>query len=188
MPAAVILDACVLYPAPLRDVLLELSVEGIYRARWTERIHKEWMSNLRKVRPDLKPENLQRTRLLMDQAVPGCLVTGYEILIDGLRLPDPDDRHVLAAALVAGAEVIVTFNGKDFPGKTLVPYGIEARHPDEFLMSLLAMARDPVCQAIKRLRARLKKPPMTVEEYLACLERQGLPGFVAGMRKFAGTI
>lgn len=160
----VIFDSCVLYRAPLRDVLLELSVEGIFRARWTDQIHEEWIRNVLATRPDIDPGQLAPTRALMDQAVPDCLVTGHESLADRLKLPDPDDRHVLAAAIVARAGAIVTFNTKDFPECVLEPYGIEAQHPDDFLIYQFDLAPGAVCTAIKRLRERLKRPPMTVEE------------------------
>src|SRR5436309_15327350 len=118
----VILDACVLYPAPLRDLLLWLALLGLYRPRWTEMIHDEWMRSLLKERPDLTRDRLERTRDLMDKAVPDCLVAGYEGLIAGITLPDPDDRHVLAAAIHGNAEIIVTYNLKDFPTDTLADH------------------------------------------------------------------
>src|SRR5438045_1156639 len=129
----VILDACVLYPAPLRDLLLWLAVTGLYRPRWTEMIHQEWMENLLKARPDLLRDRLERTRDLMNQAVPDCLVLGHEGLINGLSLPDPHDRHVLAAAIHGGAEGIVTYNLADFPATALTAHGILAQHPDDFI-------------------------------------------------------
>src|SRR5438094_5200959 len=120
----VVLDACVLYPAPLRDLLLWLAVIGLYRPRWTEAIHQEWMENLIRERPDLSRDRLDRTRNLMNQSVPDCLVSGYEELIASLALPDPNDRHVLAAAIHAGAESIVTYNLSDFPAVTLATHGV----------------------------------------------------------------
>jgi hypothetical protein len=93
-----IYDACVLYPASLRDFLLRLAMTELFRARWTDHIHGEWMRSVLNNRKDLTAGQLERTRQLMDQAVPDCLVTDYEDLIDSLELPDPDDRHVLAAA------------------------------------------------------------------------------------------
>lgn len=108
-------DACVLYPAPLRDFLMWLGLSGRFRARWSAEIHDEWKRNLLANRPDLNASQLGRTSDLMDNAIPGALVTGHEDLIAGLQLPDPDDRHVLAAAIRCNASVIVTFNEKDFP-------------------------------------------------------------------------
>ncbi len=93
-------DACVLYPASLRDLLMHLALTDLFRARWTNAIHDEWIQALRETRPDLKPEQLERTRQLMNAHVRDCLVTGFEGLIPALTLPDPGDRHVLAAAIV----------------------------------------------------------------------------------------
>lgn len=102
-------------PAPLRNLLLRLALADLFRVRWTDRIHEEWIRSVLAQRPDLLPEQLGRTRDLMDRAVPDCLVTGYEGLIDTLDLPDLDDRHVLAAAIRSQASVIVTYNLRDFP-------------------------------------------------------------------------
>src|SRR5215813_13223617 len=118
-------DACVLYPAPLRDLLMWLALTGLFNARWTDQIHDEWIRNVLADRPDLKAEQLERTRLLMNTKVRDCLVTGYDDLIERLTLPDPDDRHVLAAAIRAGADVIVTINLRDFPEPTLAQFSIE---------------------------------------------------------------
>lgn len=137
VPVTAVYDANVLYPAPLRDLFIRLAQAGVVRARWTEEIHDEWVRNLLVDRPDLTPERLLRTRTLMNDAVRDCLVTGYDHWIPTLSLPDAGDRHVLAAALCAGAEVIVTFNLKDFPSEFLVPHGIAAVHPDEFVVNLL---------------------------------------------------
>ncbi len=115
MAFVVIYDACVLYPAPVRDLLLRIATTGIVRARWSERILDECFRNIVVQRPDLAPQALERTRRLMREAVPDCMVTGFEHLEDGLDLPDPDDRHVLAAAIRANAQTIVTFNLRDFP-------------------------------------------------------------------------
>ena len=93
------LDACVLYPAPLRDLLLSLAAAEIYRAKWSQQILDEWTRNLIANRPDLDPQRLQITCTRMNVAVPDSLVTGYEDLIESLELPDPDDRHVLAVAI-----------------------------------------------------------------------------------------
>ena len=101
-----------------------------------DQIHEEWIRNVLKDRPDLTEQQLTRTRQLMDEAVPDSLVTGYEPLIDNLKLPDVDDRHVLAAAIRAKAEVIVTFNRKDFPADTLAEFDIFTQHPDDFVDSL----------------------------------------------------
>ena len=110
----------------------------------------------------------------MNKAVPDCLVDGYQNLIESLELPDPDDRHVLAAAIRCGAQIIVTKNLKDFPSEVLHPYGIEAQHPDEFLEYQFGLRPNLVIRAAKEQRARWKNPPLTAEEYLERLSVQGL--------------
>ena len=103
-------DACVLYPAGLRSLMMWLAVHGLIRPKWSEQIHEEWMRNVLKDRPDLTPAQLERTRRLMDEHGGDCLVTGYEQHIASLTLPDMDDRHVVAAGIEAGADAIITWN------------------------------------------------------------------------------
>lgn len=167
-------DACVLYPAPLRDLLMHLAISGLFRARWTARIHEEWMRNLLAKRPDLTREQLERTRDLMDASVPDCLVAGYEGLESHLTLPDRDDRHVLAAAILCQAGTIVTYNIKDFPAEALAPLGITAQHPDEFIQHAFGINPAAVITAVRDHRALLKHPPRNVEELLRSYLNQGL--------------
>ena len=174
-------DACVLYPAPLRDLLLHLALTDLFRARWTDRIHEEWIRSVLASRPDLDARQLARTRSLMDLAVPDALVTGYEGLIEQLALPDPDDRHVLAAAIRAQAGVIVTYNLKDFPAEQLVPYGIEVQHPDEFVAHLLDLAPGAVCAAVRDQRQALRNPPRSVRELLDTFLSLGLASTVSAL-------
>lgn len=183
-----IYDACTLYPAPLRDLLMHLALTDLFRARWTDQIHDEWIRSVLADRPDLKPEQLRRTRSLMDAHVRDCLVTGYEELIEGLTLPDPADRHVLAAAIRGSASVIVTFNLDDFPPEYLDKFGIEAQHPDQFITHLIDLAPAAVCAAAKRHRASLKNPPKAVDEYLGALAKQHLPETVRRLREFEALI
>lgn len=135
----VVYDANVLYPSMLRDILLRLAGSGNFRARWTNKILDEVFRNLKSNRPDLDPTKLDRTRNLMRQAVDDCLVTGYEDLVESLCLPDRDDRHVLAAAIRCGAQVIVTVNKRDFPKTRLEPFDIEAQSADEFLCNQIGL-------------------------------------------------
>lgn len=106
----VIYDACVLYPAPLRDLLKRLALTDLYWARWTDMIHDEWTRNVLKQRPDLKGEDLERTRSPMNGHVRDSLVTGFEHLIPSVELPDADDRHVVAAAIHGGASLLRKLN------------------------------------------------------------------------------
>lgn len=173
-PFTAIYDACVLYPAPLRDLLMWLGLSGRFRARWSAQIHDEWKRNLLANRPDLTQAQLDRTSALMELAIPDGLVTDHEVLIAGLILPDPDDRHVLAAAIRCNASVIVTFNERDFPREMLSPFGIEAQHPDLFIENLFDLDPAAVVAAAQRQRAQLKNPPMDADHYIDVLLRQGL--------------
>jgi predicted nucleic acid-binding protein len=167
-------DACVLYPAQLRDLLLRVALSDAFKARWTDQIHDEWINSLLRDRPDVPAERLTRTRELMNRAVPDCLVTGYEPYIEQLTLPDPDDRHVLAAAIRCQAGVIVTLNMRDFPDELVARYGISVQHPDEFLAHLFDLKPAVVCTAVREMRASLANPPKTVDQLLDDLFKAGL--------------
>lgn len=169
-----IYDACVLYPAPLRDLLMQLALAELFQARWTAKIHDEWMRNVQANRTDITWEKLVRVRDLMNSHVEEALVNGYEDLIPVLELPDPDDRHVLAAAIVAKADVIITFNLKDFPVSKLKQYEIEAIHPDEFIADLILTYPEEVADVVECCRQRLRNPSKSVDEFLEILLRQGL--------------
>jgi len=184
----VVYDACVLYPAPLRDFLMQLALTDLCQAKWSDAIHDEWTRNVLADRPDLKSEQLQRTRDLMNSHVRDALVTGYEFLIPALSLPDVDDRHVLAAAIRGQASGIVTFNLQDFPTEELAKYDIEAIHPDEFIADLYDIDAAKVLQAAAAHRRRLNNPEKTVEEYLDTLLKQGLPQTVNLLRGMATAI
>lgn len=159
-----------------------LARTDLFRARWTAAIHDEWIRSVLEDRPDLTRARLERTRDLMNATVRDCLVTDYEDLIDTLTLPDADDRHVLAAAIRAQAQVIVTYNLADFPISVLRSYGMEAQHPDDFVSQLLDSASAVVCRAVKQQREALKNPPKTAHEFLETLERQHLAQTVARLR------
>lgn len=182
----VIYDSCVLYPAPLRDLLMRLALTDLYQAKWTKDIHREWICNLLKNRPDLLKERLEKTRSKMDLHVRDCLIEEYEELIDTLKLPDSNDRHVLAAAIKANAQTIVTYNLSDFPSLALSKYGVEAQHPDEFLRHLFDLAPSKFMHTVEETRLSLKYPPKTIEEYLIILKKQSLPQTVICLKEYAG--
>jgi predicted nucleic acid-binding protein len=187
-PPAAVIDACVLYSAPIRDLIVRLAQAGLIQARWSDKIHEEWMRNLLQNNPRVSRERLDRTRSLMDAAIPDCRVTDHLQLVDSLTLPDPDDRHVLAAAIHAGATLIVTFNLLDFPLQSLAPHGVEARHPDALFSELLDATPEEFCAAARLQRLALKNPPMTVEEFLAKLEEVGLPRTALRLRNCADRL
>ncbi|HDS3856734.1 TPA: PIN domain-containing protein [Legionella pneumophila] len=179
----VLYDACVLYPAPLRDLLMQLALTDLYRAKWTNRIHEEWIRNVLKNRPDISRNILEKTRDLMNFHSLDSLVEQFEDIEASLQLPDANDNHVLAAAIVSNSDVILTFNLKDFPASELDKYGIEAQHPDDFLMHLTDLDFDLFCDALKETRGRLRNPPKTIEQYLETLLNQGLSKTVSFLLK-----
>ncbi|WP_354692800.1 hypothetical protein [Phytobacter sp. RSE-02] len=124
----------------------------------------------------------------MNIALPDANVTGYESLIAGLELPDEDDRHVLAAAIRAKAEIIVTLNHKDFPQAALNTFDIEALHPDDFISDLFDLNHALVLEAVRRQRQSLRHPPLTVDEFLAMLLKQGLPMTVKALEGYRYAI
>lgn len=188
MSYTALFDANVLYPAPIRDILIQLAVTDLFRAKWSADIHREWIESLLRDQPYRDRAALERTRNLMDTAVRDCLVTGYNALIPSLSLPDPDDRHVLAAAIVGRCDVIVTQNLKDFPDEALSPFGIHAQHPDDFLSNHLNLAPGIFCDAARKVRARLKNPPFTAPQYLAVLTEQGLVATASELVQFSTLI
>jgi len=181
-----VLDACVLYPPSLRDLLMRLAVVGAYAPRWTEQIHAEWIRAVLNDNPGLALAQLERTRRLMNLINPQSVVSGFEEQIATLRLPDPDDRHVLAAAIVAGASHIVTFNKTDFPEAAVRPFNIKIAGPDDFVGALFDDDVDVCLEAIREHRASLKNPAKTPTEYLATLRAGRLNEFAARLELFTG--
>ena len=184
MAFTALIDANVLYSAPIRDVLLQLATAKLFRARWSCSIHNEWIRAATANRPDIDPARWTRLRNLMDAHAEDCIVTGYEPLIDVVTLPDNDDRHVMAAAIKGRADVIVTFNLKDYPTDVLEAYDLHAQHPDVFVRHLVDLYPGAVVASVRAVRTRLKNPPRSVDEYLQTLERQGLVSTVSELRAF----
>ena len=182
------LDANTLYPPTIRGVLLELAQADAYAPLWSEAVHQEWMRALAEKRPDLAGAPIARIRRLMEAYVGDVTVTNYEHLIPTLSLPDPDDRHVLAAALHGRANVIVTSNLGDFPAAALAPHSITAQSPDEFVLSLLTADGETVTAALAADRADLVNPALDVERYLGVLSRGGLPKSAAALRAHADKL
>lgn len=190
MAYIVLYDACVLYPSVLRDLLVELATPSyqLFQAKWTERIESEWLSNLIEDRPDLDPARLHRVVGMMRDAVPDCLVTNYEKLESGLGLPDSDDNHVLAAAIKAKAQAIITRNLKDFPADILQEFDIEAIHPDVFLINQFDLSSAKVLDGLKSIRARMLNPPFTANQYMERLAVDGLTAFSQKLIEFEHLI
>lgn len=178
-----ILDACVLYPAPIRDILLNLAEQELFIPKWSKIIEEEWIRNLLLNRPDLQRSKLERTVNAMSNAFPDAEVQGFEEIIDSLNLPDTNDNHVLAAGIKSESSLIITFNLKDFPLSDLSVYGIEAKNPDDFIVELLEKDEAKVNQGFLNQLNSLKNPPKTREELLETLRKCGLKKFYNSMIK-----
>lgn len=186
MPFAVVYDACALYPAPLRDLLMRIARTGIVQARWSDAILDECFASIARERPELDRERLARTRALMQAALPAATVHDFKHLVDGIELPDPDDRHVVAAAIRGGAQAIITFNLKDFPQEALRRFDIEAKHPDDFVIDCLDLAPALVANCVREQAAALRNPARSVGEVLSDLRAGGLVQAVAKLNELLG--
>lgn len=181
MAFVVVYDANVLYGNTLRDLLVRIAQAGVVQARWTNMILDEMLRNLAANHPGIEPE-LPRLRALMNDAIPDVLIEGHEPLIEGLKLPDPDDRHVLAAAIKAGAQVIVTSNLRDFPAEDLEAWNVEAKSPDDFVLDQIGLDDRIVWACVQQIADSHINPPETVDDILDTLERAGLVESVAALR------
>lgn len=184
----VVYDSCIFYSFTLRNLFVQLAMTGLFRAKWSEEIHDEWMSNLLQDRPGISQEKVKKIKDLIDKSVPDCLVRDYEPLVDTLDLPDAGDRHVLAAAIQCGADTIITNNLKDFPGGVLARFNIEAISPDHFLSDQWDLAPEIVLHSLKKCRERLVNPPFTADEYLQSLTQHGFITSVARLRPYSSII
>lgn len=173
-----VLDSCVLFPAQLRDIFMHLALKGVFRPRWSDEIHNEWIHAVLRNRPDLTNKQLQRTRFLMDSNVVGCLIKNYENYMPDINLPDKKDRHVVAVAIKSNADVIVTFNLKDFPEQELNKFNLIALHPDIFLEQLLINNTAKFINAIEQQIKMLKNPPISQKEFMRIWQKSKLPNTV----------
>lgn len=181
---AAFLDACVLYPPDYRDLLLRLAQAGAFQPLWSPEVQREWMQNLLLKRTDLTKERLEYTRQQMNRAFPHACVNGYEHIVDEVYgLPDQNDRHVVAAAHVGGAEYIVTENIKDFPSEALERFELEALRLEVFLMLLVELdirsngVPLTIGKGLAALRRGMRNPRKTQEELIAHWHERGLHDF-----------
>lgn len=183
MAFVVVYDANVLYPNVLRDVLIRVAQRGLVRARWTDAIVDEVFRNLQANRPDLSQERMSRTRDLMNASIRDVLIHGYEPLVKAVTLPDPNDRHVVAAAIRAHAQMIVTSNLRDFPAEELEKWDIEARHPDDFLVDQFHLNPIALHVVVQQIADDTSRPPLTFSDVLDGLERCGVTQATALLRR-----
>lgn len=183
MAFVVVYDANVLYGNAVRDLFIRLARAKVVQAKWTDRILDEALGNLSAKRPDVPTEKIAQLRQMIIAAVPDCRVEGYEPLVESLKLPDADDRHVLAAAIKAGAQVIVTSNLKDFPEDYLTTWDVAAKSPDDLLLDLIDLDDRVVWACVQEIAYSRRNPPETAEDVLDELERAGLVEAVAALRE-----
>jgi predicted nucleic acid-binding protein len=177
------LDACVLIPMPLTDLLLRLAEANTYRVLWSEDVLAEVERNLPRL--GVSPEKARCRVQQMRAEFPDALVTGYDALTPTM-LNHPKDRHVLAAAVRAGAALIVTHNLKDFPDQALSPYDIDAVRPDDFLLDQLDLYPHQTVRCVKQQIAACRNPALSVEVFLVGLEKT-VPEFARSIRKLLIT-
>ena len=174
LPPEAFCDANVLYPSLLRDLLIRLDIEHLCRLRWSAEVNEEWIHALVRDR-GLPRGPLDQTLALMNRSLPGATVTGFHALIPELTLPDPDDRHVLAAAMYSGVPQLLTFNLSDFPAQALPATAPQIIHPDLWLAPVLAQDLQATCRVLRKLVAPFRRPPVTVPEVAERLAGLNLP-------------
>lgn len=189
-----LLDTCVLWPSTQRDFLLSLAVEGMYRPIWSSAIldeleFTETAKLTGKLGVDVGDAELRARHLIeaMRTAFDDAEVVGWEGLEGTYGLPDPNDEHVLAAAVVGGAGAIVTQNRKDFP-RDKMPHGLEVLSPADFALSTVSLKPDLAWQAVQKMVARSGKkgPVRTTDEVLAVLSsRYGMTDAADLLREFS---
>lgn len=170
---AAVLDACVLVPVVLADTLLRIAEKGLYRPLWSERILTEAREAIEEIHPGT---DVHKRFADKDAAFDDALVTGWAGLAAGIALPDQDDRHVVAAAIRGGAQAIVTANTNDFPVAALDQFGLEAVHPDAFLLDQLDLSPPTMLQVIREQAAATRRHPLTRQDLTLLLSRAGVPG------------
>jgi hypothetical protein len=187
-PVVAIYDACILYPFHLRNIIVQAGVDRLVRARWTEEIHDEWMRNLVANAPGLPIERLEATKQLMNIALPTATVTGYERHIQSVSLPDPNDRHVVAAAIEAKASHILTWNLRDFPAGDLKKHGLVRQTPDAFLVDLYDQVPQLLLASLANARLNLSTSGMSADGFVDMLRDQRLVQLAERLRGHLGEL
>jgi predicted nucleic acid-binding protein len=169
-----LLDANVLHPAFMRAALLWFADERLFRPAWSEQILAEWRRSIKRRHTDLTDEQLDAMQQLMLDQFPDGQIKGHEQLIEAIDLPDADDRHVLAAAVVGKCQGIITANTKHFPAAAVAPFTMDIVHPDDFIVNIIDLDPDRALAACRRHRKAMSKTKPSPEEYLERFETAGL--------------
>lgn len=173
------LDACVLVPIALADTLLRLAEAGLFRPLWSDQVLDEVVEAIEMIHPELASGQARLRADAMQTAFEDARVADWEELVAGISLPDPDDRHVVAAALQGRADTIVTANTRDFPSEVLKPLGLEVQHPDGFLLNQLDLEPDLTIATLHRQAAATRRPAITTRMLLEHLSKCGVPRFAS---------
>ena len=173
-PSVAVFDACILYPFHLRNIVVQAAVDRLVEARWTDEIHDEWIRNLAANVPAIPVERLRNTCRLMNDALPSATVVAYKDHIEAVRLPDPDDRHVVAAGIAARADVILTWNLRHFPAEELKRFGLRRATPDGFLSDLYDSNPELLIGSLANARRNLSRSNVSAPEFIAILDHQRL--------------
>ncbi|MEN3164625.1 PIN domain-containing protein [Tistrella mobilis] len=181
-PPVAVYDACVLYPFHLRNLLMQLAVDGLVEAKWSQKIHEEWIRNLVQNRPDISRSRLEKTRDLMCAVLPDADVVSEPTVVECIQLPDIGDRHVVATAISAQADVIITWNVSDFPQAELARHDLRCQTPDLFLCDLESEHPDIIRESVEKARRNLRTSTPDRQAFLASLDAQRLTAFVARLR------
>lgn len=182
-PSVAVLDACVLYPFHLRNILVQAAVDRLVEARWTDAIHDEWIRNLMAATSTIPAGRLETTRRLMNQALPAATVEGYAAHIPVVNLPDPEDRHVVAAAIAAGASVILTWNLRHFPARELRRFGLHKETPDTFLSGLYDETPALLIGSLASARRNLSRTRVSAAAFIDVLANQRLVELAKRVKK-----
>ncbi|MEP7351403.1 MAG: PIN domain-containing protein [Sphingorhabdus sp.] len=168
------MDANVLHPAFLRGAMLWFASERLFRPVWSADILVEWRRSLKRRHSDISEEKLDQLQAMMCDQFPDAIVEGYQLIASVLDLPDPDDRHVLAAAIVGKCQGIITANLKHFPADKVAPYQMEVIHPDDFIVNIIDIDRTKALTACRHHRAAMTVSKPSQEEYLERFKIAGL--------------
>ena len=167
---------------------MQVAVDRLIEVRWTDEIHDEWIRSLATNVSAIPIERLQITRRLMEAALPHAMVTGYERHIPSLNLPDPNDRHVVAAGIAGGASVILTLNLKDFPARELRRHGLRRQTPDAFLADLYDRAPELTLASLASARRNLSKTRVSASDFVDILRSQKLIQLAARAAEHIGDL
>lgn len=172
-----LLDACVLVPIVLTDTLLRIAERDLYRPLWSDRIVEEALEATIDIHSDVDSERFRKRFETMSTTFEDACVVDWEHLEARIELPDPEDRHVVAAAIRGRADCIVTANLRDFPVSVLAELDIEVTHPDDFLINQFDLAPRIVLDVIRDQSDRAVNPMLTPMDLVARLSRAGVPNF-----------